>query len=153
MTETAAPVETKDKEPKNRPWTRPTIELALDIRSWERVVLFTEPTSDYEYPPGWQRPSGLYDAHIDGETVVIFDRIDFTKKTLVSVVAKAARMIGICPIDVDHERFVRRVLTDLYPFTEVWTVSTAFGKVLMASPVGAPYDRDKVIDERPRAGA
>lgn len=134
--------------PKNRPWDRPSIELALDIRSDERVVLFTDPSSTYEYPETWMTPRSLHDANIDPMSVVVFDRTEVTKKQVTSCALGAARMVAICPIDVDHEKYVRRMLASLYPWTEVFTTSTAFGKVLMCSPRGQPYDRDRIMDDR-----
>lgn len=154
MTEKATTTEPKDKTgttpgPKNRPWDRPTIELALDIRSDESVVLYTDPSSTYEYPERWQKPRSLHDTTIDPFTVVIFDRCDVTKKQLAHAALSEARMVAICPIDVDHEKYVRRMLAAMYPWTEVFTTSTAFGKVLMLSPKGQPYDRDRITDTRP----
>lgn len=154
MTEKATNTEPKDKSgttpgPKNRAWDRPTIELALDIRSDERVVLFTDPSSTYEYPERWIAPRTLHDVEFDVFTVVVFDRCDVTKKQLATAAAAEVRMVAICPIDVDHEKYVRRMLAAMYPWTEVFTTSTAFGKVLMLSPKGQPYDRLRITDDRP----
>lgn len=137
--------------PKNRPWDKPNVELALDVRSDEKIVLFADPSSEYEYPESWLRPRSMHDAGLDPFTVVIFDRTDITKKQLMSCAASDVRMIGICPIDVDHEKYVRRMITSLYPWTQVYEASTTFGKVLMLCPRGAPYDRDRIDDSYPRA--
>jgi hypothetical protein len=136
--------------PKNRPWDRPAIELALDIRSDEKVVLFTDPSSTYEYPESWAVPRSLNDAAIDPMTVVIFDRTDVAKKQIIACGVHGARMVAICPIDVEHEKYVRRMLASMYPWTEVFTTSTLFGKVLMLSPRGQPYDRDSIHIDGPR---
>ena len=147
--ETKQPTGPSTPGPKNRAWDRPNVELAMDLRSWERVVLFTDPESTYEYPEAWIRPHGMQDAFIDGECVVLFDRVTVSAKTIVAVVSRGARMVGFCPVDVEHERFLRRALSTLYPWSEVYTASSAFGKVLMVSPGGQhPYDRNRVIDER-----
>lgn len=156
MTEKAAVVEQKSNRgstpgPKNRPWDRPHIELTLDVRSDEKVVLFTDQSSTYDYPEHWLRPRGIHDAELDPMSVVIFDRMDVTRKHVVACAANEVRMIGICPIDVDHEKYVRRMITSLYPWTQVYEASTTFGKVLMLCPRGAPYDRDRIDDSYPRA--
>lgn len=156
MTEKAAVTEPKNTRgstpgPKNRPWDRPSIELALDVRSDEKVVLFTDPSSTYDYPEQWLRPRGLHDAELDPMSTVIFDRMEVTRKQIMTCAASEVRMIGICPIDVDHEKYVRRMITSLYPWTQVYEASTSFGKVLMLSPKGAPYDRDRIDDSYPRA--
>lgn len=156
MTEkTAATEGQQDKRgstvgPKNRPWDRPQIELAMDVRSYERVVLLKDPTSEYEYPEHWVQARGLNDMYIDAETVVVFDRTDVTQKQLVACALGEARMVAICPMDVPHEKQVRRMLSILYPWTHVHDASTSFGKVLMCSPKGQPYDRDRITDDRPQ---
>lgn len=139
--------------PKNRPWDRPRVELAMDVRSDERVVLFTDPSSTYDYPEHWFQPQSMHDADLDPYVVVIFDRMEVSKKHIVSCAINEVRMIGICPIDVDHEKQIRRMLTSLYPWTQVYEASTAFGKVLMLSPKGRPYDRNRITDDRPKASA
>lgn len=131
--------------PKNRPWDRPAIDLALDVRTDERVVLFTDPSSTYEYPENWVHARTLHDANIDPYTIVVFDRMDVSKKQIIAAAVSEARMVAICPIDVDHEKYIRRMLASLYPWTEVFTTSTSFGKVLMCTPKGQPYDRDRIL--------
>ena len=49
---------------------------------------------------------------------------------------------------------MRRLLSAMYPWSEVWTISTSFGKALVTKDVvGHPYDPDAVLDARPQAEA
>ncbi len=134
--------EPEPKEPKNRNWHRPDIHVALDVRSWERVVAFVRQDATREPPEHWQLPKSIHEAGVDEETVVIFDRVEVSKKTVIACVVRKARIIAFCPIDVPHERTIRRGLANLYPFSEVWTAYTTSGKVLMTCPRGEPYDHE-----------
>ncbi len=130
---------------------RSPIEVALDVRSYERVVVMADPESDFKYPERWERPLTLKDVRIDPETVLIIDCIELSHETLVRVLSPGPRIVGylLPPRDLDFEKLVRRTMRTLYPFSEPWTAeSTDMGKCLMYQVSGPAYDRDDIIDQR-----
>lgn len=128
---------------------RPDLELALDVRSYEKIVVIAGQDSDYDYPERWSRPSRLSDLTVDGETVVIVDRVEIQRKTLAQIAEGRPRLIAFAILSIDHEKQVRRMVTALFPWNEVWTIFTSFGKLLVTKDaVGQTYDRDDVIDMR-----
>jgi len=132
--------------------SRPEIETALDVRSYERVVVLSNPDSTYDYPEGWIRPTRGGDEltqNIDAQTVVLVDRIELSRKTLASIGAKSPRILAFAPLNVEQEKFLRRTLRSVYPWAEVWETSTAIGKVLFTKDAtGKGYDRDTMLDMR-----
>lgn len=131
--------------------SRPDIELALDVRSYERVVILADPQSTFAYPEHWQRPPKGPDAvPVDSETVLVVDRVEIYRKTLAAVGARRPRLIAFAPADVEQEKSMRRTLRTVYPWAEVWEFHTSFGKLLVTKDaVGPAYDRDDVVDMRP----
>ncbi len=128
---------------------RPDITLALDVRSYERVVVISNPDSVYDYPEEWVRPNGLADAQVDTETVVIVDRIEMSRRGLSTIAAAGPRLMAFATTNVDQEKSVRRLIKSLYPWAEVWDVSTSFGKLLVSKDIrGIAYDRDVILDMR-----
>lgn len=111
--------------------SRPDIALALDVRSYEHVVVISKPDSEYDYPEDWSRPTSLAEAHVDGETVVIVDRVDVAWKSFASLAAGRPRLFAFAVNGVEQEKKVRRMITALFPWNEVWTVWTSFGKTLI----------------------
>lgn len=134
---------------------RPDIELALDIRSYERIVVLSDPGSTYPYPDHWNRPAKGGDiGQIDGETIVIVDRVEVYRKTLATIGQKAPRLIAFAPANVEQEKSMRRTLRSVYPWAEVWELHTSFGKLLVTKDaIGTPYEREQVVDMRPIAAA
>lgn len=150
--------------------SRPDIELALDVRSYERVIVIAGQDSTYQYPEHWVKPSKLSELdgmtlggnemyYIDPQyplamTVVVVDRVEITRRTLAQLASKHPRLIAFAVANVDHEKQVRRMITSLFPWNEVWTVYTSFGKLLVTKDaVGASYDRDSVVDMRESVSA
>lgn len=149
---------------------RPDIELALDVRSYEKVVVIAGQDSTFQYPEHWVKPSKLSDLDemsIGGNdtykvnpdfplamSVVVVDRVEIQRKTLAHLAENGPRLIAFAIANVDHEKQVRRMVTALYPWNEVWTVYTSFGKLLVTKDlVGKAYDRSRVVDMRPEAAA
>ncbi len=134
---------------------RPDIELALDVRSNESVVVLFDPDFESQYPDEWIRVRSRHDIDsITPESVVIVDRLEVSRRVLASVAARAPRLIALVPHGVDQEKSMRRTLSGLYPWSEVWTISTAFGKALVTKDaVGPTYERDDVMDMRPSGEA
>lgn len=127
---------------------RPDINLALNIRSWERVMVIANQDSAFQYPEDWIRPERLSDADVDAETVVIVDRMDISREAMGTLMKGKPRLFAVAVIDIPHEKHVRLMLTSLHPWCPVWTFSTDFGKLLVTTAGGDPYDRDAVIDQR-----
>jgi hypothetical protein len=111
--------------------SRPDIELALDVRSYEQVVVISKPDVVYDYPERWSRPTGASEAHVDSETVVIVDRVDVSWRTFATLAESGPRMFAFVVNGVEQEKRVRRMVTALYPWNEVWTVWTSYGKTLI----------------------
>jgi hypothetical protein len=111
--------------------SRPELALALDVRSYERVVVISKPESLYDYPEGWHRPTAVSEAKVDDESVVIVDRVDVSWKSFATLAAGRPRLFAFAINGVEHEKRVRRMITALYPWNEVWTIWTDFGKTLI----------------------
>lgn len=135
------------------------IEIALDIRSYERVVAITD-CPDGERP-SWCRAEWLYPRSsmealtmITPESVVIVDGMSLTRRVVQTIGSAGPRLIAVRPVSEDHARSVRKILTSLYPWHESWTISTDSGRFIMAKgAVGHVYDRDAVLDMRTGATA
>lgn len=144
--------------------------MALDVRSYEKVIVIAGAESEYQYPEGWIRPAKLSD--LDGQTlggnelykvdpnfplamtVVVVDRVEIQRKTLSQLAEKYPRLIAFAVANVEHEKQVRRMVTSLFPWNEVWTVYTSFGKLLVTKDaVGVAYDRSTLVDMRERSAA
>ena len=130
--------------------SRPDIEEALNVRSYEQVVVLSNPESEYEYPEMWVRPkdaSGL--SAIDDCTVVVVDRVEVSVDTIAKIGEKRARILAFAPNGVEQEKTMRRALRAAYPWAEVWELYTTSGKVLFTKDaIGKSYDRDTLIDMR-----
>lgn len=130
---------------------RPDIELVLDVRSYERVVVIVNPEAQQGYPQDWIEISGKEGlASIVPDSVVVIDRIDVGPRILSLIGSRRPRLIALAPRGVEQEKLMRRVLSSTYPWSEAWTVSSAFGKLLVVKDaMGEPYERDSIRDERP----
>ncbi len=125
--------------------SRPDLELALDVRSYERVVVITGQDSTYQYPENWIRPESIADLELDAESIVVVDRVELQRKTLAQIGEAAPRMVAFAVASIDHEKQIRRMITALYPWNRVWTIFTSFGKLLVTDDVkGLPYDRETI---------
>ena len=134
--------------------SRPDLELALDVRSYERVVVIAGPESEYQYPESWIRPSRITDLEVNEESVVVVDRVEIQRKTLAQIAEGRPRLVAFAIQNVDHEKQVRRMITALFPWNEVWTMFTSFGKLLVTKDAtGAAYDRSMVPEIYPEAVA
>lgn len=145
--------------------SRPDIELALDVRSYEKIVVISGQESPYQHPDHWIKPaklSDLQDTVIGGNdtykvdpryplamAIVVIDRVEVQRKTLLQIAAGYPRMVAFAVANLDHEKQVRRMLTSLFPWSEVWTLYTSFGKLLVTKDaIGTGYDRSKLVDMR-----
>lgn len=140
--------------------SRPDIELALDLRSWEHVVILAPTDGDDErkYPPEWVRPTSQAALHtaVASDCVVIIDRVDVSKSTLAAIgqAWPAARLVAFIPSDRTQEIAMRRLVTSTFPWHRTWDFATASGKAIVFEGIcGAAYDRDTVVDMRPVDGA
>ena len=136
--------------------SRPDIELALDVRSYEQIIVLSNPESVYDYPENWVRPQKGSDLSlIDPNSVVIVDRVEIARRTLALIGERCPRLVAFAPLGLEQEKSMRRMLTALYPWwSETWTLFTSFGKVLVTRDVmGRAYDRDELVDMRPPLGA
>lgn len=131
--------------------SRATVDLALDVRSYERVVLMADPTSDFEYPEHWERPKTLPEVRLDGESVLVVDCLELSYETIDAVLSQGPRLAAFIlpPGDLGFEKRTRSALRLLYPFARLWTVDeSALGKFLMLESTGPAYDRTKIVDQR-----
>lgn len=134
------------------------IEVALDVRSYERVVVITDVIEDR---PTWYRAEWLYPhdlsealSVITPESVVIVDGTALTRRVVQLVGQTCPRLMAVRPLTEDHARSVRKTVTSLYPWNESWTVSTDAGRfIVVKGTVGHVYDRDAVVDMRSGARA
>lgn len=132
---------------------RPDIELALDVRSHERVLVIGG--GSLEYPGSWIRMQSKH-CHdlVTEDSVVVIDRTDVSVRVLESIACRGPRLVALVPESIDQEKSMRRLLSAMYPWAEVWTLSSSFGKLLVSNGVnGRSYDRDLVRDDRPVAEA
>lgn len=132
---------------------RTPIELALSIRSWERIVCLTDPAAPRRHPEHWLLPQTLRNSTIDPETVVIVDRIELSPKALAAVCSRCPRLVAFALASIEHEKATRRLVKESYPFADAWDFSTDFAKLLVTDAKGRPYERDRVLDMRPEARA
>ncbi len=127
--------------------SRPDLELALDVRSYEKIVVIAGPDSTYQYPETWVRPRSAADIQVDGESVIVVDRVELQRRTLAQIAAAGPRLVAFAVASVDHEKQIRRMVTALFPWNEVWTLFTSFGKMLVTKDVkGKAYERDDVAE-------
>ena len=133
---------------------RPDIELALDVRSYETVVVIAGQESEYPYPEEWSKPDSLRSIETSKDVlqpVFVVDRVEIQRKTLAQMAEMNPRLVAFAVANVEHEKQVRRMVTSLFPWNEVWTVSTSFGKLLVTKDAtGKAYDRNDVVDMRPQ---
>lgn len=144
--------------------------MALDVRSYEKVVVIAAQDSTFQYPENWVKPvrlSDLDEMTIGGNetfkvdpnyplamSVVVVDRVEIQRKTLSQLAERYPRLLAFAIANVDHEKQVRRMVTSLFPWHEIWTIYSSFGKLLVTKDlVGNAYDRSKLVDMRPDAVA
>ncbi len=122
---------------------RPDIDLALDIRSNERVFVVCDHGSR-GYPDSWIQARSEEDlVDVGSDCVVLVDRIDPWPGLIADLGLHGPRLIALVPRNVDQEKAMRRMTSAMYPWSELWTVSTSFGKLLVTKDVtGRPYDRE-----------
>lgn len=129
--------------------TRPEIELALDIRSYENVVVLCGEARN-DYPEGWIQPNDGDElgSILNADSVVVIDKVGLQARTLTQIAASSPRLVAFAIADVEHEKQVRRMVTSLFPWNEMWTIFTSFGKLLVTKDVkGKPYDRGESLEE------
>lgn len=133
--------------------TRPDIALTLDVRSYETVFLASA-QEGVTYPESWVRIESRHDVGlVVPDSVVVIDRLDIQRRTLEAIAARSPRLIALLPSGVEQEKSMRRMVSAMFPWSEVWTVSTSIGKALVTPAKGFIYERDDVIDARPVAEA
>lgn len=133
--------------------SRPDLELALDVRSYESIVVLASPDNQTAYPESWVRPTRGDLGPIDDQAVVVIDRVDVQRRTLSLIGEARPRLLALVPQGVEQEKSMRRLLTSVFPWAEVWTIFTSFGKLLVTKDAhGRAYDRDDVVDMRAPTG-
>ena len=130
---------------------RTPIELALSVRSYERIVCLADPDHDRaDYPEHWHLPRTLRDSGIDQNSVVVVDRIELSPKALGLVAGRHPRLIAFALSSVDHYKSTRRLIKLCYPFSDIWELNDIdMAKLLVTNARGLPYDRDRIQDMRP----
>lgn len=130
--------------------SRPDLTLALDVRCGESVILIAGPESMHDHPKEWIPVLSRSDLDLIGPNcVVVIDRVDVGWRTLTDITVRNPRLLALVPDGVEQEKSMRRLVSSLHPWSEVWTVSTASGKTLVIKDaLGDPYDRQNVIDGR-----
>ena len=130
---------------------RTPIELALSVRSYERIICLTDPAADRdEYPEHWHLPRTMRESRIDQASVVIVDKIQLSPRALGLVAARDPRLIAFAISDVDAYKAVRRLIKGCYPFADIWEFNDIdMAKLLVTNAKGYPYDRDQIVDMRP----
>jgi hypothetical protein len=122
----------------------PDIEVALDVRSYERVVVLSRVENNY--PERWEKTFSSR-AEIDNDTVIIIDRTDISQDDLGIIASAKPRMVAFVPFSVEQEKSMRRMISTLYPWAQVWMQFTTFGKILYTSEIyGLPYNREELVD-------
>lgn len=131
---------------------RPDIEIALDVRSHEQVCIISCDKSQ-RYHESWIAVCSMNDIEsITSDSVVIIDYVDYVDSfgLIKAIGNRGPRLVAFIPSNVEQEKSMRRIVTAMYPWAEVWTLSTDFGKLLVSNGVnGRPYAREDVRDERP----
>ena len=130
---------------------RTPIELALGVRSYERIVCLTDADRDRDaYPEHWDVPRTLRDAGIDQTCVVVVDGVDLSQRSLSLIGAKHPRLIAFTVEGKEHYMACRRLIKSCYPFADLWDFNEVdMAKLLVTNARGTPYDRDRVVDMRP----
>ena len=133
---------------------RPDVRMALDLRSDETVMVIADPERDsFRYEPEWQRPLTFEEVYVDNKTVVIVDRMELSRESIASITAANPRLLAIAVMDPEHEKRTRKALRTLHPWSDVWDITTEFGRLIVTSAFGPAYDRANVIDMRAQASA
>lgn len=126
--------------------SRPDIEEALDLRSNEHIVVLSAADNDFQYKPEWVAPQNTDELQesLNADSIVVVDRVDVSDAIVELIASVKPRLVAFAvqPANIEHEKTVRRQLTALFPWHEVWTISTSFGKLLVSKDVqGKVYDR------------
>lgn len=126
---------------------------ALDLRSDDVIVALHE--SDNQ--PAWLKfpeqerflsfgsVPHLLDCSPEQVDIIVCTYVVHMSRNLIRSLLKfQPRLLAFCPSSVDQERLFRLMMTGMYPFSEVWTVNTPFGKTLMTNAQGQEYDSEQV---------
>lgn len=129
---------------------------ALDVRSDEDVIVLGRG----EYPEDWVLlGAGVHEDVVGPHSVVLVDRTFLPRQSIASIVSAAPRMLAFLTDGstdgVAYEKQVRRLMTAMYPWAELYRFSTEDGILLAiwTAPGQSVYDRDSVIDMRPQVQA
>lgn len=137
--------------------SRPDIELALDVRSYERVVLIAGRDSTTPHPSHWHRPSTLSEMLSlvpDSGIVVVDHGVVVTRRTYEGISIRGPRALCVGVTGDENARSMRKLLLSIQPWCDLHSFMTDMGRVVVAYRfTGRPYDRDAVIDMRPGARA
>lgn len=132
------------------------INSALDVRSYEKVMVFSHPLDVPINPGGWIDSSSpsLNVSEIDAETVVVI--MGGWRGSLAHITQQSPRLIAFIPRDEHDVITFKREMLELYPWSESWTFNNVQlsrqqwgGVVVVKSSFGLPYDRSAVVDLRP----
>jgi hypothetical protein len=134
--------------------SKTSLDVALDVRSYERVVVISD--SGRSYNPDWVYLNGMQECieAITPDSVVIVDAMSLTYPIIETIGWMHPRLLAFRPTSDDHARSIKKLLTAMYPWHESWVISTDVGRfIVVKGIVGQGYDRDSVVDMRVRASA
>lgn len=135
---------------------RPDIELVLDVRSYERVVVISRRDLPRTYPASWDRPESLSDMLelVVPESVVVVDGAEVTRRTYASISQRGPRLLAVVVTGEEHARSIRKALVSVQPWCDLHAFNTSLGRLVVAHRFcGRAYDRDLVVDMRVGARA
>ena len=134
--------------------SRPDIELVLDIRSYEHVIVLAN-HDEPKHPAHWIKISSRDELScLNSDSVVVVDRVDVSFAVLRQIGEARPRLVAFVPCSIEHEKSIRRLISSMSPWAEVWTLSSSLGKLIVTGGIlGPAYDRQDVIDQRSIAQA
>jgi len=128
---------------------RPNIELVLDVRSYERVVVIANRDQSRTYPAAWFRPLTLSEMLllVVPESVVVVDGAEPTRRTYASISQRRPRLVAVTVTGEEHARSVRKALLSVQPWCELYSLNSSLGRLVVAHGFsGRPYDRYELPD-------
>ena len=130
---------------------RPEIELVLDVRSYERIVVIASREVEKAYPTNWHRPSTLSEmlGLLGTDSVVVVDGVDVSRRTYGLVSERAPRIVAVTVTSEEHARSVRKALLSVQPWCDLYSTNSSLGRLVFAHRFcGRPYERENMVDMR-----